>query len=647
MSLPVRSKRHSRSLIPCARLACLSLAGALLLTSPAHAVPEEAPLNGHESAKHACIKAVIAALSERLSHTPLFAGAPTDPAPIAADLAQMRTFYAARNNAPLWIDGYRLNRRAQKVMREIRAAASYGLDAKSFPLPAVTAMAPVRSGWPGNSCGHAEQLARAELRLTASALTYARHARGGRIDLTKINRDVDRKGEIVPPAEVLEALATEADPGAYLKSLHPRHPQYGYLMKALAVERARIKATENRPFPPGPVLRRGVRHPQVALLRQRLVALQFAKPSDKSRKTAKRAAELFDRHLARAVLRFQRAHKLKPDGVVGPNTRAALSAPHKRTLNTILVNLERWRQMPPELGRKYIHVNVPEYKLRVVHNGKVIHEERTVVGKRQSRTPIFSDRLEKVVFNPYWTVPQSIFLGEWGGRIPRGFSAQRRGGQWIVRQPPGPRNALGKIKFIFPNRHAVYMHDTPKKRLFRHKVRAFSHGCVRVRNPKRLAQVIMRDEAGWSPRRVDRLFRSRKNRPVRLANAVPVHITYFTAWADASGRLKTFDDIYGHDRRVAGALKYAPPAPPDRKRKKLKKRPSVVLAAHTLSRTGGVGKRRRRQVGHSQWAEDGLSYVNAKPTSRARKRAGKRKRRARRPYYGYTPWYASAFNGNY
>ena len=629
----------------------MAIAGALLVltASVAHATPEEAPLTAAETSKHACVEAVSKALASRLAGEPLFAGTDTDPAPEAADAEQMQTFYAARENAPLWSNGYVLNNRAHAAMREIRTAAKYGLDETAYPLPGTVEK--VKDGWLTKPCGDPEILAAAELRLTATALTYARHARGGRIDLTKVSRDVDRKGEIVPPAEVLEALATETDPGEYLKGLHPSHKQYGYLMKALALERAKVKAAKDNRFPDGPLLRRGVKHPHVALLRDRLIQLKFAKPQ-KSGKAAKNP-ELFDRKLDRAVRAFQRKHRLKADGMVGTNTKAAFSGFRKRDLNAILVNLERWRQMPPSLGRKYIGVNVPEYKLRVVKNGKIVHEERTVVGKPQNRTPIFSDMLEKVVFNPYWNVPKSIYLDEWGGRLPRGFSAKRYGKTWIVRQPPGPRNALGKIKFIFPNHHSVYMHDTPKKKLFKRKVRAFSHGCVRVRNPKRLAQVIMRDEEGWNSKRVDRFYHSRKNKPVRLAEAVPVHVTYFTAWADENGKLKVFDDVYGHDRRVAGALKYAPPAPPDVRKRKIRrrKRGSVMVATYSQRKVRAAKKKRRVRRAQSQYRSGGGggNYFRAvKPAPRVKKRSKKRrKRRAPKRYYygGYNPWYMGAFGG--
>ena len=531
-------------------------------------------------------------------------------------------FYATRDYRPLWTDGREILPKAKEVMAELQSAATYGLDPKDFPVPAPPKKP--ADGWFGKACGDAQALAAAELMLTQSALTYAKHVRGGRIDVTKINRDVYRRGEVLPETEVLATLAGSANPAQFLRDLHPKHPQYARLIKALAVEREKIAAAEKNKFPDGPLLYRGITHPHVEILRERLAAFF---PRYRLHKTAQNP-HYFDRRLARAVRTFQRRQGLKADGKVGSQTKAALSGIDKRKLRSLLVNLERWRWMPRELGEKYIFVNIPEFRLRVVNKGRVIHQERIIVGKPRNRTPVFSDEMETVVFNPYWNVPRSIIYGEWGGRVPRGFKTAIYRGEIIARQPPGPNNALGKIKFLFPNKHAVYIHDTPKRHLFKRKVRAFSHGCVRLRNPKKLAHILFRDEAGWNAAKVNRFYRSRRNRPVKLSQKVPVHLAYFTAWADETGKINYFNDLYGHDRRIAAALKYGPPAAPDRAIKK-KRNYQQLLAARKAR-----AKRQRRL---------------ARQKARERAKMARRKSRKRKYYYyysggyGYSPWYGGSF----
>ncbi len=463
----------------------------------------------------------------------------------------LKAFYKENGYRPLWVGEHGLNSKARAVIEALAAVDKYGLIPADYRVPdadkvAQDLKAPEAAG--------ADILAAAEVRMSLAVLQYASHASGGRVVPAKYSKNIDRRGEPVPPLTVMKELAA-ADDGAaavaYLEGLHPKHPQYAKLMRELARLRDGKDDNQHVMLPAGPKLQLGVRHPHVALLRRRLRVPAQGEAD----------AEHFDESVAAAVRAFQSAHGLKADGIIGPRTRRVLNrkdADHKQTL---LVNLERWRWMPRELGRKYIWVNLPEYSIRVVRDGAVVHKERVVIGKRTQKTPVFSDEMESVVFNPYWHVPQSIIWTEMGGRIPRGYEGEWRNGRLSVRQPPGPKNALGKIKFLFPNKHAVYLHDTPKKQLFNRNERAFSHGCMRVRNPIRLAHMVFQDEPRWGRTRVDAAFRSNINREVRLSRKIPVHVTYFTAWAEEDGRLRYFKDLYGHDRRMLKALKYVPGDP--------------------------------------------------------------------------------------
>ncbi|MET0432107.1 MAG: L,D-transpeptidase family protein, partial [Hyphomicrobium sp.] len=240
--------------------------------------------------------------------------------------------------------------------------------------------------------------------------------------------------------------------------------------------------------------------------------------------------------------------------------------------------MEEWRWMPANLGDYYIIVNIPEFKFRVVSNGQVIHEERIVSGRPDAQSPIFSETMKTVVIQPRWNVPDSIKIKELlpglrGGGNPlqrQGLVLEYNGRKvdpynidWSrtdirnfnVYQPPGGGNALGVVKFLFPNKHAVYLHDTPSKSLFNEPVRAFSHGCMRVRNPVTLAELILNKDKGWDAAKVQDLI---KNGPeeneVGLDHPIPVHVTYFTAWVADDGQVQTFDDVYGHEKRINLAL---------------------------------------------------------------------------------------------
>jgi murein L,D-transpeptidase YcbB/YkuD len=244
----------------------------------------------------------------------------------------------------------------------------------------------------------------------------------------------------------------------------------------------------------------------------------------------------------------------------GPPLRQPGPFANPRLEGDILANMERWRWLPAEFGARYLSVNVPEYRLRLYEEGRVAHESRVIAGKVDTPTPIFSGLMEYAIVNPSWHVPPSILKNEFLPRMAedptyatrQGYEVVRRGDAISIRQPPGEKNALGFIKFMFPNKHAVYLHDTPNRRLFANSKRALSHGCVRVENPFVLADFVLGSE--WTETRLKRLIG--RGRAHDLAqDKLPVHLTYFTLAVDERGRaLQAFDDIYGHDRRVRSAL---------------------------------------------------------------------------------------------
>jgi murein L,D-transpeptidase YcbB/YkuD len=502
----------------------------------------------------------------------------------AADRAAVTAFYGERT-ALLWVTTEGLTARARHAMAEIAKADDWGLSAKAFELPADSGDRSLAA------------LADAEIKLTLAALRYARHARGGRLEPSQLSRNFDQSPPVRDPKAVLEALAATETPGTYLRELHPRHPQFALLRQALLRVRAGAEADRQEDkaerivrLPDGPTLKLGMEHPDVRLLRARL-KLSAPPPGGE---------ELYDRDVQQAVAAFQRKSGIQASGQLTPRTRAALN-----TVETsrpafgseeqrLIVNMERWRWMPEEMGEFHVWDNVPEYQARVVKKGRVIHQSKIIVGKPETQTAIFSANMRYVIFGPEWGVPNSIKIKEilpylrpsfdsgglfgFGGYTDTRIlekhnlrvslngrpvdASQIDWGQVDITkfnfiQPAGPGNVLGAVKFRFPNKHDIYMHDTPQRELFERTTRTFSHGCIRVHNPGRLAEVLLEEDKGWSAARVkEHMSQGAQgvSYEVTLTKQIPVHITYFTMIVGEDGQMRSFADIYGHDARVSAAL---------------------------------------------------------------------------------------------
>uniref|UniRef100_UPI0005B93181 L,D-transpeptidase family protein n=1 Tax=Methylobacterium sp. B1 TaxID=91459 RepID=UPI0005B93181 len=341
--------------------------------------------------------------------------------------------------------------------------------------------------------------------------------------------------------------------------VNPATPGYLALKARLAALRGPVPtAVKPLRLPAGPALRVGMRDARVPLLRAHFnlesrPAGTFDKPPGEP--------DEYDSVVADAVAKFQRGRGLPGNGVLNVQTVLALADAGRAARPTggeaeLIVNMERWRWLPGDLGSDYILVNVPEYRLRAYRGGVLRDEARVIVGKPESRTPLFSGLMEYAVVNPSWYVPPSILktmapkLAGYGGKTWGGYEVVRRGGHISLRQPPGERNALGFIKFMFPNQHAVYLHDTPNRSLFSASKRDFSHGCVRVDDPFRLADAVLPD---WSQDRLKKLI-GKGERTIRLPEKLPVHLAYFTAFVDDGGTYRTLPDLYGYDAPMRAAL---------------------------------------------------------------------------------------------
>jgi L,D-transpeptidase YcbB len=511
---------------------------------------------------------------------------PKSPTARKTDQAALVEYYAVPDQPLLWVDENGVNARAKLAMSEIAKADDYGLRASDYALPKA-------EEFKAADAKAADWLADAEVKISYAVLDYANDARGGRLDPKRLSENLDPNLALPDPSEVIGSIAFRSDPGAYLRSFQPDQPQFEALRQKLLEARGGKVADAPKPdivtIPDGPVLKLGVENEQVALLRKRLDVQSEPGANE----------NMFDRDVLEAVKRFQYAHGALPDGLVGAGTRRMLNAgdqqqPHqvggKARIDALLVNMERWRWLPHDLGPYYVTVNIPEFTLRVVEDGKTIHSARVVTGKPDKQTPVISDEMEEIVFNPYWNVPNSIkmqeiapyfgqgggFFGGWDTSILQRHGLRiKYGGRDVdpdsidwsrndirnfdLVQPPGPTNVLGTVKFVFPNKHDVYMHDTTQKNLFAQTVRAESHGCMRVQNPQQLALLILHHDQGWSQTQIDQALQNADNH-IQLKTHIPVYITYFTVKVNDDGSLSTFNDLYGHDARMIAALngKYVP-----------------------------------------------------------------------------------------
>ena len=519
---------------------------------------------------------------------------PTQPEPVASAIAQLvadppsvdgfpahrwrhvRTLYDGRRHRPIWLaerrGGRALGASASTLVDALADAPTQGLRLDGYPWSELRA---ALSGVQGASPSPAA-LARADVLLTAALVAHAEDLLTGQVDPRSVNREwhIDPQDVDVDSA-LTQTLRRESFAEA-LALLRPQDADYATLMRELDRYR-RIVAGGGWPTVPElGVLRPGDVASAGALgtLLGRLHAEGFSGPatltpaatSTDSAGAARSGTELpavYDVPLAGAVADYQRRHGLAVDSVIGPNTLASLNRPAEYRLRQLAANLERHRWLPRTRGDRYVIVNVPAFRLRAYDAGREALSMNVVVGAEYGgrTTPVFSDSMAYVVFRPYWNVPQGIAARElWPAqrRDPsyfrrNGYEAVRASWGTYVRQKPGPGNALGHAKFIFPNDFAIYLHDTPARRLFAEQVRAFSHGCIRVEHPDRLAEFVLGPQ-GWGLERVqDAMERGTDDHRVYLDRKLPVYIVYFTTYG-LDGALHFASDVYDRDDALVRAM---------------------------------------------------------------------------------------------
>jgi murein L,D-transpeptidase YcbB/YkuD len=304
---------------------------------------------------------------------------------------------------------------------------------------------------------------------------------------------------------------------------------------------------------PDTTLREGMKAEAVSQLRQRLVNGVDTEEAALARVGAA-TPTLFDRDLVRAVQRFQDRHALEPDGVIGASTARELNHSAAEWIGELQLNLDRWRWLPRDLGDRYVLVNIAGFELEVVDNGQVIEAMDVVVGAEATATPIFADSIRHVVVNPYWNVPDGIMERTIEPAIARNPNYLRDNDMEVVdgqvRQRPGPKNALGKYKFIFPNEFDVYLHDTPDGHLFEETDRAFSSGCVRIERPRDFARMLLELQSSENPDTLDALVEAGEEKWIALERPLPIFLLYFTAWVREDGTTRFHHDVYGHDEAI-------------------------------------------------------------------------------------------------
>ncbi len=487
----------------------------------------------------------------------------------------VQTFYKARNYQPAWSRDGRLIQ-ADSLIRAVEEAYGDGLTPAYYHLGLIKSL--VRRA--ENHSPASEYMVNLDILLTDTFLTLGCHLSGGCVDPVTIQSEWFAKRGNVDVASVLEKAVRKRQIGEALTRLRPAQGSYMRLREALGRYRALSSKGVWPRVAAGPLLKKDATSYRVAELRARLAASGDLNADQTERK------DFFDEALERAVIFFQKRHGLEDDGVVGPATLSALNVPLKQRIRQMELNLERLRWILGNQEQRSIDVNIANFRLNVIENGKSVLSMKVVVGKPYLSTPVFTAKLTYLVINPSWNVPDSIARKEilkkirkdprylakenmevlkgWGPREEEinpetiDWSRIRPGTlPYRFRQRPGPLNALGRIKFMLPNKYNVYLHDTPARSLFSQNVRTFSHGCTRIEKPVELAEYLLRD-AGWTQEKILDAIAKGEEQKIRIPHPLNVNFLYLTAWVDQEGVLQFRNDIYGRDKRLDEALRRKP-----------------------------------------------------------------------------------------
>lgn len=533
-------------------MSCLIAAAAVNATSIQPAFSQTTSLSSYQLAVKAAIDLSGALAEDELSE---------------AQLSGIERFYASSAYTPIWTDNLGVNFRGRQLEAILSRSYRHGFPTGNYSLAALQLRLDSRDP---------AELARLELDMSRAFVAYAHDLAAGRIDPETVNRSIYLDPRAPTATRVLLNAATKSSIVAYARELEPDTPRYRRMMVALDQYRHQSANGGWIQVPRGKVIKPGDDDPRVSALRIRLTASGDMPPGH-------HIGTVYDSFVEAGVKKFQARHGLAEDGILGPNTMKEINVPVIDRIAQMELNLERRRWLKDDLGDRFVFVNLADQHLTLIENGKPAWKSPVVIGKPYHATPVFTEKMEYLVMNPNWNIPKSIATKEMLPKLRRNPGALARQNisvrtgwssnsktidpysvNWRyvsssdfpfrLQQGPGSNNALGRVKFMFPNRHNIYIHDTPAKNLFSRTSRTFSHGCVRVQNPLELARHLL-DEQGWSRSEIDSQIASGKRRVVSLKRPWPVYVTYLTAWVDADNVVQFRRDVYGRDKKLKAALR--------------------------------------------------------------------------------------------
>jgi murein L,D-transpeptidase YcbB/YkuD len=475
-------------------------------------------------------------------------------------------FYRETGYASVWTGKTPLEQKRRVALLEALSKASlHGLPAAEYGLPSLKSML--------KSVRSARDLGQTEVALTKVFLTYARDVQSGILRPSEADSDIKRRAPVRDRGSYLSAFV-QSSPAAFMRALPPQTPEYTRLLKGKLQLEQTVASGGWGPTVPAKKLEFGDSGDAVVALRNRLVAMGYMKRS---------ATRSFNDAMVQAVQKFQTSHGLSSDGVAGATTLSEINVSAEERLKSVVVAMERERWMNKERGKRHILVNLTDYTAKIIDDGKVTFRTRSVVGanSHDRRSPEFSDEMEHMVVNPTWNVPRSIAVKEYLPMMQKnpnaaghlnlldgsGRSVSRanidfteydeKNFPFDMKQPPSRSNALGLVKFMFPNRHNIYLHDTPAKSLFARETRAYSHGCIRLQQPFDFAYALLKPQSSNPKGEFHSYLKTGRETQVDLKQHVPVHIIYRTALTTAKGALEFRRDVYGRDGRIWNALSRA------------------------------------------------------------------------------------------
>lgn len=492
----------------------------------------------------------------------------------------LSNFYEKRNYNPVWSHDNELTSQASQLIRTVENAELDGLISEDYHLDQLKSLnTDFQKATVQKQPVDLEKQADMDILLMDAFLLFSSHLLSGRVAPNAVDSTwlfYDTASDI---GEILNSDAYSSQIDTFFDGLRPANAAYYRLRDALQHYIGIQKKGGWPSIPAGPGLKTGDTNERVEKIRKRLIVTADIDPSSHHAKSTE-----FDESLMKGVQRFQHRHGIEPDGVVGLSTLAAMNVPVEDRIRQIELNLERWRWIPHDLGSRYILVNIADYSLVVVEDQMTVLDMRVVVGRTYRRTPVFSEKMKYLVLNPYWNVPFKIAVEDklpiirknplyltqqhikvfenWGENAPEinpvvidWYRVSPGNFPYRLRQDPGPSNALGRIKFMFPNKFSIYLHDTPQRSLFKRATRDFSSGCIRIEKPVELAKYLLQNDPQWHSQRIAETIQSGVTTVVYIKDPIPVHLLYWTAWVTETGTIHFGNDIYDRDPPLSRALK--------------------------------------------------------------------------------------------